>query len=60
MPCEITLCQAPSRRLATARAQITARSLALRSGPCSTRSEVYGDWHDDPQQLRTEVFYLLG
>ena len=21
--------------------------------------EVYGDWHDDPSQLRTDVFYLL-
>jgi effector-binding domain-containing protein len=22
--------------------------------------EVYGDWHDDPAQLETEVFFLLG
>ena len=21
--------------------------------------EVYGDWHDDPQKLRTDVYYLL-
>ena len=23
------------------------------------RWEVYGDWHDDPTQLETEVYYLL-
>ena len=22
--------------------------------------EVYGDWNDDPEKLRTDVFYLLG
>lgn len=21
--------------------------------------EVYGDWHDDPRQLRTDVYHLL-
>jgi effector-binding domain-containing protein len=24
------------------------------------RWEVYGDWHEDPAQLETEVYYLLG
>ena len=24
-----------------------------------TNWEVYGHWHDDPQKLRTDVFYLL-
>lgn len=28
----------------------------LRAGPSW---EVYGHWHDDPAQLRTEVYYLL-
>ena len=23
------------------------------------RWEIYGDWHEDPQQLQTEVYYLL-
>ena len=23
------------------------------------RWEIYGDWHDDPTQLETEVYYLL-
>lgn len=32
-----------------------ARGLAL-AGP---RWEIYGDWHDDPAQLETEVCYLL-
>jgi effector-binding domain-containing protein len=28
----------------------------LRAGPSW---EVYGHWHEDPAQLRTEVYYLL-
>jgi hypothetical protein len=24
------------------------------------RWEVYGDWRDDPAELETEVYYLLG
>jgi effector-binding domain-containing protein len=25
-----------------------------------TRWEIYGDWHEDPEQLETEINYLLG
>ena len=28
--------------------------------PAGVSWEVYGDWHDDPAQLRTDVFFLLG
>ena len=28
-------------------------------GPVSPHWEVYGDWVEDPGQLRTEVFYQL-
>jgi effector-binding domain-containing protein len=24
-----------------------------------TRWEIYGDWHEDPTQLRTDIFYLV-
>jgi effector-binding domain-containing protein len=24
-----------------------------------SRWEIYGDWHEDPAQLETEVYYLL-
>ena len=27
--------------------------------PAGPRWEVYGDWHEDPAQLETEVYYLL-
>jgi effector-binding domain-containing protein len=27
--------------------------------PAGPRWEVYGDWHDDPARLETEVYYLL-
>jgi effector-binding domain-containing protein len=46
-------------RLGEANAAIIAWCLAnnrLRAGPSW---EVYGHWHTDPAQLRTEVYYLL-
>lgn len=27
--------------------------------PTGVRWEVYGHWHDDPEQVETEIFYLL-
>lgn len=46
-------------RLGEAVAAILAWCRAHGRTPAGPAWEVYGHWHEDPAQLRTEVFYLL-
>jgi hypothetical protein len=46
-------------RLGEAHAAILAWCHANRRLPAGPSWEVYGHWHSDPAQLRTEVYYLL-
>lgn len=46
-------------RLGEATAAIVAWCQANGRKPVGPAWEVYGHWHDDPAQLRTEVYYLL-
>ncbi len=46
-------------RLGEATAAIVAWCRAHGRTPVGPTWEVYGHWHDDPAELRTEVYYLL-
>ena len=46
-------------RLGEAMAAIVAWCRAHGRTPLGPAWEVYGHWHDDPAELRTEVYYLL-
>jgi hypothetical protein len=65
MPCEIALHQAAPRALGAAQARgkpheaVRAWCAAQGHALAGPNWEVYGHWNHDPQQLITEVFYLL-
>lgn len=49
----------PYDRLSEAHAAVLAWCAANRLALAGPSWEVYGHWTDDPEQLRTDVFYLL-
>jgi hypothetical protein len=68
LDCRIRLPLTASFRLADAQVLAGKRSrgvpvsrwcAAEGRGLAGPRWEIYGDWHDDPAELRTEVYYLL-
>jgi effector-binding domain-containing protein len=55
-----TIHRGPYSELGAAHAAVLAWCAANGQELIGTRWEIYGDWHEDPQDLETEVSYLLG
>jgi effector-binding domain-containing protein len=55
----MTLHRGPYDRLDAAHEAIHQWCAAHGHALAGPRWEVYGDWHEDPAQLETEVYYLL-
>jgi effector-binding domain-containing protein len=49
----------PYSELGTSHQAVVEWSRANGYQPSGTRWEIYGDWHEDPRQLRTDIFYLV-
>jgi effector-binding domain-containing protein len=55
----VTVHRGPYERLDDAHRAVREWCAANGRVPAGPRWEVYGDWHDDPARLETEVYYLL-
>jgi effector-binding domain-containing protein len=55
----MTVHRGPYAELGVAHQAVWDWCAAHRRQPAGPRWEVYGDWHEDPAQLETTVYYLL-
>jgi effector-binding domain-containing protein len=58
-PAAVAVHRGPYDQLGTAHDAVWEWCKANDRRPAGPRWEIYGDWHEDPAQLETEVYYLL-